>query len=55
MATQLRNDTRTIRGIVEDFLQGRLVVPEFQRDYVWKPSKAPKLVESLYRNFEAAC
>lgn len=27
------------------------MVPEFQRDYVWKPSKAPKLVDSLYRNF----
>lgn len=51
MATQLRNETRAIRELIEDFLEGRLVVPEFQRDYVWKPSKAPKLVDSLYRNF----
>jgi uncharacterized protein with ParB-like and HNH nuclease domain len=51
MLTQLRHETRAIREIVADFLQGRIVVPEFQRDYVWKPSKAPKLVDSLYRNF----
>jgi len=27
------------------------VIPEFQREYVWKKSKAPKLVDSLYRGF----
>ena len=51
MPTQLRNENRRVREIVEDFRHGRMAVPEFQRDYVWKPSKAPKLVDSLYRNF----
>jgi hypothetical protein len=51
MANQLKNETRPIREIVQEFLSGRILVPEFQRDYVWKPSQAPKLIDSLYRNF----
>jgi hypothetical protein len=27
------------------------VIPEFQREYVWKKSKAPLLIDSLYRGF----
>ncbi|MBI2894738.1 MAG: DUF262 domain-containing protein [Deltaproteobacteria bacterium] len=27
------------------------MIPEFQREYVWKPSKAPKLLDSLYHGF----
>ena len=30
---------------------GRIVIPEFQREYVWKPGKAPWLIDSLYRGF----
>jgi hypothetical protein len=26
-------------------------VPEFQRDYVWRRSRAPRLIDSLYRGF----
>ena len=51
MMSQLKHEQRSIREIVNDFRKGHLVVPEFQRDYVWKPSKAPKLVDSLYRKF----
>lgn len=40
-----------VRQIVEDYRGGRLVVPEFQREYVWKPSRAPKLIDSIYRRF----
>ena len=36
---------------MEDYRGGRLVVPEFQREYVWKPSRAPKLIDSIYRGF----
>ena len=46
-------DIRTlkIRQIIEDYRGGRLVVPEFQREYVWKKSKAPHLIDSIYRSF----
>ena len=37
-----------IRDIVDDYRGGRLVVPEFQREYVWKPSRAPKLLDSIW-------
>jgi hypothetical protein len=40
-----------IRQIIDDYRGGRLVVPEFQREYVWKPGRAPKLVDSIYRRF----
>ena len=40
-----------VRQLVEDYRGGRLVVPEFQREYVWKPSRAPRLVDSIYRRF----
>lgn len=40
-----------VRDIVADYRSGRLVIPEFQREYVWKRSRAPKLIDSLYRGF----
>ncbi|MGQ0580787.1 MAG: GmrSD restriction endonuclease domain-containing protein [Reyranella sp.] len=40
-----------IRQVVDDYRSGRLVVPEFQREYVWKPSRAPRLIDSIYRGF----
>jgi len=40
-----------IYEILEDYQTGRLAVPEFQRDYVWRKSKAPKLLDSLYRGY----
>jgi hypothetical protein len=40
-----------IRQLVDDYRGGRLVVPEFQREYVWKPSRAPRLIDSIYRRF----
>ncbi|MCC6555447.1 MAG: DUF262 domain-containing protein, partial [Polyangiaceae bacterium] len=33
------------------YRNGVIVIPEFQRDYVWKPGKAPKLVDSLYHGY----
>jgi hypothetical protein len=44
------NDMR-IGEILDDYACGHLVVPEFQREYVWKKSKAPKLLDSLYRQY----
>jgi len=37
--------------LVSAYRSGRIVIPEFQREYVWKPSKAPYLVDSIYRGF----
>jgi len=48
-----RLETRPIkvRALIEDFERGRIVIPEFQRAYVWKKSKAPLLIDSLYQGF----
>lgn len=49
--TRLEIQNLRVRQVVDDYRSGRLVVPEFQREYVWKPSRAPKLIDSLYRGF----
>jgi hypothetical protein len=43
--------TLKVRQVVEDYRGGRLVIPEFQREYVWKPSRAPRLLDSIYRAY----
>lgn len=48
---RLENHYLKVRQLVDDYRGGRLVIPEFQREYVWKRSRAPKLVDSLYRRF----
>jgi len=40
-----------VKEIIHDYRSGWLVVPEFQREYVWKPSRAPQLIDSLYHQF----
>jgi hypothetical protein len=49
--SQLKQERVSVREIVKDFREGRLLVPEFQREYVWRKGKAPKLIESLYRAY----
>jgi hypothetical protein len=51
MSTQLKHETMRVRDIVKHFRDGRLLVPEFQRDYVWGRNRAPKLIDSLYRKY----
>jgi hypothetical protein len=53
MATEprLEHQTFKVKQLVEDYRAGRIVIPEFQREYVWRPSKAPRLIDSLYRGF----
>jgi len=51
MAPTLVHQQSRVQEIIEDFRAGRIVVPEFQRDYVWTPNRAPKLIDSLYRRF----
>jgi uncharacterized protein with ParB-like and HNH nuclease domain len=40
-----------VKQLVANYRAGDIVIPEFQREYVWRRSKAPKLIDSLYRNF----
>ena len=48
---RLEHKTLKVKQLIEDYRSGRIVIPEFQREYVWNKSKAPKLVDSLYRGF----
>lgn len=48
---RLEHQTLKIKQLVDDYRAGRIVVPEFQREYVWKRGKAPRLIDSLYRGF----
>jgi hypothetical protein len=47
----LEHQTVKVKQLIDDYRFGRIVIPEFQRDYVWQKSKAPKLIDSLYRGF----
>jgi hypothetical protein len=51
LESQLKPETIKVKQLVDDYRSGRIVIPEFQREYVWKPSKAPWLIDSLYRGF----
>lgn len=53
MTTEPRLELPTfkVKQLVDDYRRGRIVIPEFQREYVWRRSKAPWLVDSLYRGF----
>ena len=48
---QLEHQTLKVRQLIEEYRAGRIVIPEFQREYVWRPAKAVKLIDSLYRGF----
>ena len=48
---RLEHQNVKIRQLIEDYRLGRMVIPEFQREYVWRRSRAPKLIDSLYRGF----
>lgn len=48
---RLENTVFKVRTLVEEYRKGRIVVPEFQRDYVWKKSRAPLLIDSLHRGY----
>jgi uncharacterized protein with ParB-like and HNH nuclease domain len=40
-----------VRELIDEFDRGDLLIPEFQRPYVWKPSQAAKLVDSLFQGY----
>jgi hypothetical protein len=48
---RLKLEQVKVRQLISDYRSGHIVIPEFQREYVWQKSKAPKLIDSLYRGF----
>ena len=48
---RLELPTFKVKQLVDDYRSGRIVIPEFQREYVWQRSKAPRLIDSLYKGF----
>jgi len=49
--SRLEHQTIKVKQLISDYQAGRIVIPEFQRDYVWKQRKAPLLIDSLYRGY----
>jgi hypothetical protein len=49
----MRTETtsKPLRELVLDFNKGNIQLPQFQRDYVWKPAKIRNLLDSLMRDF----
>jgi Protein of unknown function DUF262 len=43
--------TVRVRELVDQSASGQLDVPEFQREFVWRPDQVTALVDSLYRDF----
>ena len=50
MTNKLKPEIFKISDLVDAFKDGSLSIPEFQREYVWKPDKVGKLLDSLYRS-----
>jgi hypothetical protein len=48
---KFQTTTRTLRDLVQEFHAGAILLPQFQRDYVWKPAKIRNLLDSLLRGF----
>jgi hypothetical protein len=40
-----------IGELVNQLLAGQIIVPSIQRDYVWRPSQIPPLLESIYKQY----
>src|SRR6266404_7567326 len=48
---KFQTTTRQLRDLVQEFHTGAILLPQFQRDYVWKPAKIRNLLDSLLRGF----
>jgi hypothetical protein len=44
---QSETTTKSLRDLVHRFNNGSILLPQFQRDYVWKPHKIRNLLDSL--------
>ncbi|MCB0036306.1 MAG: DUF262 domain-containing protein, partial [Anaerolineales bacterium] len=47
----ITSQKRNIGALVKDIDQGRILLPELQRRYVWKSPQVRDLFDSLYRNY----
>src|SRR5579862_1333132 len=43
--------TRPLRVLINEFNKGEIQLPQFQRDYVWRPNKIRNLLDSLLKGF----
>jgi hypothetical protein len=50
----VKNETIRIQNLTDSFGNGKLMVPDFQRSYVWKPIQATSLLDSLLKGFPIA-
>jgi hypothetical protein len=48
---KLQNSNRLLRDLVQDFHKGAILLPQFQRDYVWRSAKIRNLLDSLLKGF----
>jgi hypothetical protein len=48
---KFQTTTRPLRELVHEFHAGMILLPQFQRDYVWKPAKLRNLLDSLLKGF----
>jgi hypothetical protein len=48
---RFQTTTRPLRELVREFHSGNILLPQFQRDYVWKQIKIRNLLDSLLKGF----
>ena len=48
---KFQTTTRPLRELVQEFSSGAILLPQFQRNFVWRPSKIRNLLDSLHRGF----
>ena len=48
---KFQTTTRPLRELVQEFSSGAILLPQFQRNFVWRPSKIRNLLDSLLRGF----
>lgn len=48
---KFQTTARPLRDLVEEFSKGAILLPQFQRDFVWQSDKIRNLLDSLLRGF----
>ena len=48
---RLETVQKPLREVVRSFASGKILLPQFQRDYVWKPTKIRNLLDSLLHEY----
>lgn len=47
----ITSQNKEIRALVDDVREGRLLLPELQRQFIWKSTQVRDLFDSLYHNY----